>query len=93
MPDKYTVGFFPEDSIEAASWQLKNGSVNALWKVVKYGEGVVNVEIAADKSSTVQLSYEKVRKASNKAKLLVGGCLGGAFILGVLTTLALQALF
>jgi hypothetical protein len=31
--------------------------------------------------------------APGKAKLKVGGCLGGVFLLGVVTTLVFQAIF
>lgn len=92
-PDEYNVGFYPQDSIEEASWQLKDGHVSALWKIVKYSEGIVKVRIVKDKLSTVTLNYKKVEQAPGKAKLKMGGCIGGVFLLGVLTTLALQAVF
>lgn len=92
-PDRYTVGFFPEDSIETASWRLKNGSIGALWQLAKYGEGVAKVEIAENRISNVHLDYREVMKAPGRAKLKVGACLGGTFLLGVLSVLAVQAIF
>lgn len=91
--DEYNVGFFPQDSVEEASWQLKDGHLSALWKIAKYSEGIVKVRIAKDKLSTVTLNYKKVEQAPGKTKLKVFGCIGGAFLLGVLTTLAVQAVF
>jgi hypothetical protein len=92
-PERYTVGFFPEDSVEAASWQLKNGSINALWRLAKYSEGVVKIEIAPNKTTTVRLDHREVMSAPGRAKLKVAACLGGTFILGVLSLLAIQAVF
>lgn len=92
-PDKYNVGFFPQDSIEQASWRLKEGSISALWAIAKYGEGTVKVKIAPDAVTTVRLSYKDCMAAPGRAKLKVGACLGGVFLLGVGTTLLLHALF
>ena len=92
-PDEYHVGFFPQDSVEEASWDLKKGSVNALWRLARYSEGVVKVRIAPDTLTRVVLSYQAVNRAPGKAKLKVAGCLGGAFLLGALTTIALYAIF
>jgi hypothetical protein len=92
VPDEYHVGFFPQDSIEEASWDLKSGSVSALWRLARYSEGVVKVRIAPDTLTRVELSYQAVNRAPGKAKLKVTGCLGGAFLLGVLTTIALYAI-
>lgn len=92
-PERYTVGFFPEDSVEAASWRLKNGSITALWQLAKYGEGIVKVDIARNKTTTVQLDYREVMKAPGRAKIKVAACLGGTFLLGVLSVLAIQAVF
>jgi hypothetical protein len=92
-PDEYLVGFFPQDSIEHASWQLKRGSIGALWKIIKYGEGVVRVQILPKKITMVELNYESVKKAPGKAKLKMGCCLGGVFILGILTGLGVHAIF
>lgn len=92
-PDQYTVGFFPEDSIETASWRLKNGSIGALWQLARYGEGVAEVEIAPDRVSSVYLDHVAVMKAPGRAKLKVGACLGSTFLLGVLSVLAFQAVF
>jgi hypothetical protein len=92
-PDKYNVGFFPQDSIEQASWRFKEGSIGALWKIAKYGEGTVKVRIAPDTVTTVILNYKDCMAAPRKAKLKVGGCLGGVFLLGVVTTLVFQAIF
>jgi hypothetical protein len=93
MPGKYNVGFFPQGKVEEASWQLKNGKIGALWKIAKYSEGIVKVRIEEDKITTVTLNYDKVKKAPGKAKLKASCCLGGTFILGVLVTLAVQAIF
>jgi hypothetical protein len=92
-PAEYNVGFFPQDSIEDASWKIKSGSLGALWKIAKYGEGTCKVRISPNIITTVNLNYKKTMRAPRKAKLMVGGCLGGTFILGVLTTLAVQAIF
>ena len=92
-PDTYNVGFFPQDSIEQASYRLKEGSISALWAIAKYGEGTVKVRIAADALSTVTLSYKKCMAAPGNTKLKVAGCLGGVFLLGVVTTIAIHALF
>jgi hypothetical protein len=92
-PDEYHVGFFPQDSIEDASWRFKEGNINALWKLARYGEGIVKVRIAPDSLTKVKLYYKHVENAPRKAKLKVTGCLGGAFLLGVLTTVALYAIF
>jgi len=92
-PERYTIGFFPEDSVEAASWRLKNGSISAIWQLAKYGEGVVKVEIAPNKTTTVQLDHREVMRAAGRAKLKVAACLGGTFILGMLSVLAIQAVF
>jgi len=92
-PERYTIGFFPEDSVEAASWRLKNGSISAIWQLAKYGEGVVKVEIAPNKTTTVQLDHREVMRAPGRAKLKVAACLGGTFILGMLSVLAIQAVF
>lgn len=92
-PDEYNVGFFPQDSIEQASWRLKEGSINALWAIAKYGEGTVKVKIAPDAVSAVTLSYKDCMAAPGRAKLKVGACLGGVFLLGVGTAFLLQAVF
>ena len=92
-PERYTIGFFPEDSVEAASWRLKNGSISAIWQLAKYGEGVVKVEIVPNKTTTVQLDHRRVMRAPGRAKLKVAACLGGTFILGVLSVLAIQTVF
>jgi hypothetical protein len=93
VPNKYNVGFFPQDSIDQASWRLKEGSLTALWAIAKYGEGTVKVWIASDTVTTVALNYKDCMAAPGKAKLKVGGCLGGVFMLGIVTTLVFQALF
>jgi len=92
-PDEYNVGFFPQDSVEQASWRLKGGSLGALWKIAKYSEGIVKVRIAQDSITTVVLNYKKVTRAPGKAKLIFGSIIGGVFILGVLSTLAVRAVF
>ncbi len=92
-PDEYNVGFFPQDSIETASYQFKNGNLGALWRIAKYGEGIVKVRIESDRETIVDLNYQAVKSAPGKAKLKVLGCLGGVFILGVLSTLAIQSAF
>lgn len=91
--DEYHVGFFPQDSIEEASWRFKEGNINALWKLARYSEGIVKVRIAPDSLTKVELSYRNVKNAPRSAKLKVTGCLSGAFLLGVLTTIALYAIF
>ena len=92
-PDDYNVGLFPQDSIEQASWRLKEGSISALWAIAKYGEGTSKVRIAPDSVTTVTLDYRNTMAAPGKAKLKVGGCLGGVFLLGIVTTLVFQILF
>ena len=92
-PDEYNVGFFPQDSIEAASWRFKDGNIGALWKIAKYSEGIVKVRIASDRVTVVELNYAKVKQAPGKAKLKVGGCLAAACFVGALITLAVQAIF
>ncbi|MDH4211950.1 MAG: hypothetical protein OEV79_10945 [candidate division WOR-3 bacterium] len=92
-PDEYNVGFFPQDSIEQASWRLKEGSISALWAIAKYGEGTAKVKIAPDAVSAVKLNYKDCMAAPGKAKLKVGACLGGVFLLGFGTALLLQAVF
>jgi hypothetical protein len=92
-PDKYNVGFFPQDSIEQASWRLKQGSISALWAIAKYSEGTVKVSIASDKVTKITLNYRNTMAAPGKAKLKVGGCLGGVFLLGVGTALLFHAVF
>ncbi len=92
-PNEYDVGFFPQDSLETASYQFKNGNIGALWRIAKYGEGIVKVRIEANKETIVDLNYQAVRSAPGRAKLKVFGCLGGAFILGILATLGFQAIF
>jgi hypothetical protein len=92
-PDSYNVGFFPQDSIEQASWRLKQGSISALWAIAKYSEGTVKVSIASDKVTKITLNYRNTMAASGKAKLKVGGCLGGVFLLGVGTALLFHAVF
>ncbi|MGB9720260.1 MAG: hypothetical protein ACPL28_02105 [bacterium] len=92
-PDEYDVGFFPQDSIETASYQFKNGDIGALWRIAKYGEGIVKVKIESNKETIVELSYNAVRSAPGKAKAKVFSCLGGFFILGILATLGFQAIF
>lgn len=92
-PDEYNVGFFPQDSIEIASYQFKNGDIGALWRIAKYGEGIVKARIESNKETIVELNYKAVRSAPGKAKAKVFSCLGGFFILGILTTLGFQAIF
>lgn len=92
-PEEYNVGFFPQDSIEDASWRFKEGTVSALWKLARYSAGIVKVRIAPDTVAKIELSYEDVENAPRSAKLKVTGCLGSVFILGVLTTVALYAIF
>jgi hypothetical protein len=92
-PDEYDVGFFPQDSLETASYQFKNGNMGALWRIAKYGEGIVKVKIEPNKETIVDLNYQAVRSAPGRAKAKIFGCLGGAFILGILSTLAFQAIF
>ncbi len=91
--DRYTVGFFPEDSIEAASWRVKNGSIRAIWQLARFGEGVAKVDIAPNRSTTVRLDYGNVVRAPGRAKLKVAAVLAGSFMLGVLSVLAVQAAF
>lgn len=91
-PDEYNVGFFPQDSLEEASWRFKEGSFGALWQIARYSEGIVKVRIAPDSLTRVELNYRRVEQAPGRAKLKVGACLGGTFILGVLSTLAVEAL-
>jgi len=91
-PDEYNVGFFPQDSVEAASWRLKDGSIGALWKIARYSEGIVKVRIASNRVTTVELDYKKVQGAPGKAKLKVFGCLGGTFVLGVVSAIVVQSL-
>jgi hypothetical protein len=92
-PDEYNVGFFPQDSIETASYQFKNGDIGALWRIAKYGEGIVKVKIEPNKETIVELNYKAVRSAPGRAKAKVFSCLGGVFILGILATLGFQAIF
>ncbi len=92
-PDEYNIGFFPQDSIETASYQFKSGNLGALWRIAKYGEGIVKVKIEANKETIVDLNYQAVKSAPGKAKLKVFSCLGGSFILGVLATLGFQSIF
>ena len=92
-PDEYNVGFFPQDSIETASYQFKNGDIGALWRIAKYGEGTVKVKIEPNKETIVELNHRAVRAAPGKAKARVFSCLGGVFILGILATLGFQAIF
>ncbi|MEO0127073.1 MAG: hypothetical protein ABIL44_04920 [candidate division WOR-3 bacterium] len=92
-PDEYNVGFFPQDSIETASYQFKSGNLGALWRIAKFGEGTVKVRIEANKETIVELNYQAVRSAPSKAKAKVFSCLGGVFILGILATLGFQAIF
>ncbi len=92
-PDEYNVGFFPQDSIETASYQFKNGNIGALWRIAKYGEGTVKIKIEPNRETIVELNYKAVCTAPGKAKAKVLGCLGGVFLLGVLTTLGFQAIF
>jgi hypothetical protein len=90
--DEYNVGFFPQDSVEAASWRLKDGSLGALWKIARYSEGIVKVRIVANSVTTVVLNYKKVQAAPGKAKLKVFGCLGGTFVLGVISGVVVRSL-
>jgi hypothetical protein len=53
----------------------------------------VKVRIAPDSITRIELNYEDVEKAPRSAKLKISGCLGGAFLVGVLTTVALYAIF
>uniref|UniRef100_A0A7V0Z4H4 PEGA domain-containing protein n=1 Tax=candidate division WOR-3 bacterium TaxID=2052148 RepID=A0A7V0Z4H4_UNCW3 len=92
-PDEYNVGFFPQDSIENASYQFKGGDIGALWRIAKYGEGIVKVKIEPNKETIVELNYKAVRSAPSRAKAKVFSCLGGAFILGILATLGFQVIF
>ena len=92
-PDEYSVGFFPQDSIENASWRFKSGSLGALWKVARFGEGIVQVRVAPDSLTEIELSYRRVTQAPGRAQCLVGGILSGVFVLGVLVTLAVQKIF
>lgn len=91
-PGEYDVGFFPSDSVEQASWQLKDGNMGALWRVARFGEGMVKARIAADHLTTVELNYARTNRAPTRLRLKIGGCIGGTFVLGVLATLAVQAL-
>ena len=92
-PDEYNVGFFPQDSIETASWRFKSGSLGALWKIVRYGEGIAKARIAPDSLTEVELNFRQVARAPGRAKRLIGGILAGFFALGVLATLAVQKIF
>lgn len=92
-PDEYSIGFFPQDSIEDASWRFKSGKLGALWKIARYGEGVVEVRIAPDSVTEVKLDYQRVRRAPGRAKCLFGGVVGGIFALGVIAALAVQKIF
>lgn len=93
VPDDYHVGFFPQDSIEDASWRFKKGSIKALWQLARYSEGIIKVRIAPDTLTKVELSFNDVQNAPGSAKLKASGCLGGVFLLGVLTTVVLYAIF
>lgn len=92
-PDEYNVGLFPQDSIETASWQLKQGKLGALWRIAKYGEGTVKAKIADNSVTTVELSYKKTMSAPGKTKFKVFGCMGGVFAIGILAGIGLSALF
>src|SRR4030042_1487812 len=91
--DEYNVGFFPQDSIETASWQLKQGRLGALWRVAKYGEGTVKAKIANNSVTTVELNYKKTIAAPGKTKFKEFSFLGGVFTIGVLAGIGLSALF
>ncbi len=91
--DEYNVGFYPQDSIETASWQIKQGKIGALWRIAKYGEGTVKARIADNSVTTVELNHRKTMAASGKTKLKVFGCLGGVFAVGVIAGIGLSALF
>ncbi len=93
IADEYNVGFYPQDSIETASWQLKQGNLGALWRVAKYGEGTVKAKIAANSVTTIELNYKKTLAAPGKTKFKVFGCLGGVFAVGVIAGIGLSALF
>ncbi|MEO0143163.1 MAG: hypothetical protein ABIL70_07180 [candidate division WOR-3 bacterium] len=92
-PDEYNVGFFPQDSVENAAYQLKSGDIGALWRIAKFGEGIVKVKIESNKETIVDLNHKAVTAAPGKAKAKVFSCLGGVFILGILATLGFQAIF
>jgi hypothetical protein len=92
-PDEYSVGFFPQDSIENASWRFKSGSLGALWKVARFGEGMIQVRVAPDSLTEVELNYRRVTQAPGRAKCLVSGVVAGIFTLGVLVAIAVQKLF
>lgn len=92
-PDDYSVGFFPSDSIKDASWRFKAGKLSALWKIARYGEGLVEVRIAPDSITEVTLDYQRVKRAPGRAKCLFGGVVGGIFALGVITALVVQKIF
>ncbi len=92
-PGEYNIGFFPQDSIETASYQFKSGDLGALWRIAKFGEGIVKVRIESNKETIVELNHKAVSTAPGKAKAKVFSCLGGVFLLGVLATLGFQAIF
>lgn len=92
-PDEYSVGFFPQDSIEDASWRFKSGKLGALWKIARYGEGMVEVRIAPDSLTEVKLDYQRVKRAPGRAKCLFGGVIGGILAFGVIAGLALSKIF
>lgn len=92
-PDEYSIGFFPQDSIEDASWRFKSGQLGALWKIARYGEGMVEVRIAPDSVTEVTLDYQRVKRAPGRAKCLFSGVVGGIFALGVIVALAVQKIF
>ena len=91
--NEYNVGFYPQDSIETASWQLKQGRFGALWRIAKYGEGTVKAKIADNSVTTVELNYKKTMAAPGKTKFKVFGCLGGFFTVGVLAGIGISFLF
>jgi len=92
-PDEYSVGFFPQDSIENASWRFKSGSLGALWKVARFGEGMIQIRVAPDSLTEVELNYRRVTQAPGRAKCTVGAVAAGIFALGVILTLAVQKIF
>jgi hypothetical protein len=91
--DEYNIGFYPQDSIETASWQLKQGKLGALWRIAKYGEGTVKANIADNSVTTVELNYKRTMAAPGKTKLKVFGCMGGVFTVGILAGIGLSFLF
>jgi hypothetical protein len=87
--DNYELSIASGDSVERVYWRLREGrlgeKLDAAWTLVGINAGTHGVSIRPNTVSEVFVDYGRVANAPTEAKLIVGGTIGGLFLLGAVT--------